>query len=121
MRAEASPLDKLVPGPRDAAVALAMLALAQLETWLAGGQEPRWGFAVAAAAMTLPLAWRRIAPVAVCVLVFSVLVAMDLANHPLDSAYVMAVLMLALYAVGAYRDRRAAVIGWQRRWRCWLL
>lgn len=101
-----------IPARPDAAVAVGALVLAQLETWLVDGYEPRLGYALAAAAMTLPLAWRRIAPITMCLLIFSILVAMDLAGHPLDSAYVMMVLILALYAVGAYRDRRASVAGW---------
>lgn len=101
-----------IPSGRDAALACGLLVLAQLETWLTSGYEPRAVYALAAVGMTLPLAWRRRAPIVVSLIVLTILVAMDLAGHALDSAYVMAVLILALYSVGAYRDRRSSIAGW---------
>lgn len=89
-----------------------MLALGQAETWLTGGYEPRAVYAVAAAGLTLSLAWRRRAPRVVCLSGLMILLAMNLAGHPLDPAYVMAVLILAFYSVGASLDRRSSVIGW---------
>lgn len=101
-----------IPSRWDAAVACGLLILALLETWLTSDYEPRAVYALAAAGMTLPLAWRRRAPIVVSLIVLTVMVAMDLAGHPLDPAYVMAVLILALYSVGAYRDRRSSIAGW---------
>ncbi len=111
MRGYAGVRDRVTPRPLDAAIALAAFAVAEIETWLTDGYEPRWGYAAAAAAMTLPLAWRRIAPIPVSLLVFSVLIAMDLVDHGLDAAYIIVALILALYSVGAYCRRRTAVLG----------
>ncbi len=101
-----------VPRGRDAAVACGLLILALLETLLTSDYEPRTVYALAAAGMTLPLAWRRQAPILVSLIILTVMAAMDLAGHPLDPAYVMAVMILALYSVGAYRDRRSSIAGW---------
>ena len=95
----------------DLTLASGLLLLAQLETWLTAGYEPRWAYALAAAAMTVPLVWRRSAPTSVAVLVLAVLVVMDLTGSPLDSAYIIAVLLLAVYSVGAYLTRRGAIVG----------
>lgn len=100
------------PGWADVGIAFGLLVLAQVETWLTSGYEPRAVYAAAALGMTLPLAWRRQAPITVCLVPLLVMVAMDLAGQPLDSAYLMAVLIVALYSIGAYRDRRAAIAGW---------
>ncbi|MGA8846715.1 MAG: sensor histidine kinase [Nocardioides sp.] len=102
----------VVPGRIDTAIACGLLALAQAEVWLTTGYEPGVVYAVAAAGMTVPLAWRRRAPIVVCIFVLLVLVAMEIVGHPQDPAYVMAVLIVALYSVGAYRSHRPAIAGW---------
>ncbi len=104
-------LGALVPPLPDTLLAGAIFGIAQIETWLTA-PEAVGVYAVAAAAMTVPLAWRRMAPVTVSVLAFGVLVIMDLTGRGLDSAYIMAVLIVAFYSVGAYLERRQAVAGW---------
>ena len=95
----------------DALLAAAIVVIAQVETWLTGIYDPKLPYAAAALAMTLPLAWRRIAPIAVLAVVFVVLLTMALAGSGLESAYIMLVLLAAFFAVGAYCERRRAVIG----------
>ncbi|HWI07408.1 MAG TPA: histidine kinase [Solirubrobacteraceae bacterium] len=103
----------LLRGPRrsDLLVAAAIAAIAQVETWSTRGYDPRPAFAAAALAMTVPLAWRRVAPVAVVAVVFVPLLLMAAAGHALDSTYIMLVLLVAFAAVGSYCDRRRAVGG----------
>ncbi len=95
----------------DVAIAAVVTVVAQAETWTADGYDPRPAYAAAALAMTVPLAWRRVVPLAVLPVVMAPLVAMAAAGHPLDSSYVMAVLLLAFHAIGAYCGRRRALGG----------
>ena len=88
-----------------------MALIAQIETWSTQELDPRWAFAAAALAMTIPLAWRRAAPTAVLALVFVPLIAMAAAGERLDSSFVMLVLLVAFYSVGAYCARREAIRG----------
>ncbi len=101
-----------MPPPADVLAAAALAALAQVETWLTAAYEPRLPYVLAALAMTVPLAWRRSAPLLTLVVALAVLIAMDAAGNPLDAAYIMAVLILAFYSVGAHLDRVASVTGW---------
>jgi signal transduction histidine kinase len=103
---------RLVPPTADAVAAVALAGLALVETWATAAYEPRIPYVLAALAMTLPLAWRRAAPLLTLVVALAVLIAMDAAGNPLDSAYIMAVLILAFYSVGAHLDRVASVTGW---------
>ena len=99
------------PHRGDLLLAAATAILSQAETWTAGGYEPRRAYAAAALAMTLPLAWRRSAPLAVMAIVFLPLIGMAAAGHPLDSSYVMVVLLVAFHAVGAHCERHRAIAG----------
>jgi signal transduction histidine kinase len=101
----------LVPRRTDALIAAAVTVVAQLETALTASFDPWAAYAGAALAMTVPLAWRRIAPLAVVALVFVPLTAMELAGERLDSGYILLVLIVAIVAVGAMPDRRRAVAG----------
>ena len=98
----------LVPRRTDLLIAAAVTVVAQLETWLT---EPRAAYAGAALAMTVPLAWRRAAPLTVLGLVFVPLFAMELAGNPLDAGYILLVLIVAFVSVGSVPDRRRAVAG----------
>ena len=95
----------------DVLLAAAVAVVAQAETWLSAAYAPKAAYAAAALAMSVPLAWRRAAPVAVLAIVFIPLLAMALAGRRIESAYVMLVLLVAFAAVGAYSERRRAVIG----------
>lgn len=85
--------------------------VAQVETWSTQAYDPKSVYAAAALAMTVPLAWRRSAPLLVLGAVFIPLLALAAAGEPVDSAYVMLVLLVAFSATGAYCDRRRAVAG----------
>lgn len=99
------------PRRSDLLIAAAIALLAQVETWLTQGTDPKAAFAAAALAMTLPLVWRRVAPIAVLALVFVPLLFMAAAGYVLNSSYIMLVLLAAFSAVGAYCERRRAVAG----------
>lgn len=99
------------PSGRDWLIAGTVTLIAQAEVWTSDGYEPKSAYALAALAMTLPLAWHRVAPIAVLVVAFSPLFVMQLAGRSLDSAYVMAVLLVAFFAVGAYCGRATALLG----------
>jgi signal transduction histidine kinase len=101
----------LVPRRTDLLIATAVTVVAQLETWLTASYEPRAAYAGAALAMTVPLAWRRAAPLIVLALVFVPLTAMELAGHRLDSGYILLVLIVAFVSVGSVADRRRAIAG----------
>ncbi|MBW3606819.1 MAG: hypothetical protein KY463_00440 [Actinobacteria bacterium] len=99
------------PRRLDLLIAAAVTLLAQAETWLVRATDPNAAYAAAAVAMTVPLVWRRIAPLGVLAFVFVPLLAMAAAGYVLDSSYVMVVLLAAFSAVGAYCERRRAVAG----------
>lgn len=92
-------------------IAAFVLVVAQLEVWATPTGSPKVAFVVTALAMTVPLAWRRPAPIGVLVLVFLPLFAMKLAGRPVESGYVTAVLVVAFSAVGAFCARRRALGG----------
>jgi len=112
MGQEAGRRARILPSGRDALLAAGILLLAQLETWMTQSYQPKLPYALAAVAMTVPLAWRRAAPALVTVIALATLFAMESTGHPLDSAYIMAVLIVAFYSVGAYLDRLPATLGW---------
>lgn len=95
----------------DLLIAAAVTLLAQAETSLADGTDPNGAYAATAVAMTVPLVWRRIAPLGVLAFVFVPLLAMAAVGYVLNSSYVMVVLLAAFSAVGAYCERRRAVAG----------
>jgi signal transduction histidine kinase len=99
------------PRRSDLLAAGAVTLLAQLETWLGDPGDPQAAYAAAALAMTIPLAWRRIAPIAVFAFVFVPLIAMAAAGHPLEATYIMLVLLIAVAAVGSHCERRRATAG----------
>jgi signal transduction histidine kinase len=99
------------PRRRDVLVAAMVALIAQAETWLSDASDPKGAYAAAALAMTAPLVWRRRAPLAVLATVFVPLFAMRAADHSLDSAYVMIVLLVAFHAVGSYLEQRMAIVG----------
>ncbi len=97
------------PRRTDLLIAAAIALIAQAETWSASSLHPRPAYVVAALAMTVPLAWRRSAPVAVMTLIYVPLIGMALAGNRLDATYIMLVLLVAFTSAGAYCDRRRAV------------
>lgn len=65
-----------------------------------------------ALAYTVPLAWRRRAPLAVAAAVVAATLLMGLALSPLENLFVpLAALLASAYACGAHRDGREAIAG----------
>ena len=99
------------PRRSDLVLAGVVTLIAQAETWATPSYEPKPGYAVAALAMTAPLVWRRVAPIAVVAATFVPLFGLEAAGEQLDSAYVMLVLLVAFAAVGTYCERGRAIAG----------
>ena len=96
----------------DLIVAGAITVIAQAETWTSESCDPKPGFAAAALGISLPLVWRRVAPIPVLALIFVPLFAMTLMDNRLDAAYIMLALIAAFTAVGSYcANRRQAAVG----------
>jgi signal transduction histidine kinase len=96
----------------EALLALALTAVVQLEIWFTDVTVPK-GLAVPAGLlMTLPLAWRRPAPLAVTIVVMGSWTAQSLlddSTQPPQTA--LLALLLALFSVAAHGDRRRALVG----------
>ena len=73
---------------------------------------PRPLIAITALVMTLPLVWRRRAPIAVVSVVMAALTVSSLAwNTPDATVFPTAVIVLAMYSVAAHCELRGALIG----------
>src|SRR5206468_1483349 len=96
------------PFASDAALAAAIAAFLQPEIWSSGDYltASKAIYVPAALAMTLPLAWRRRAPLTVVVIVMGALVVESLAvgSAPTPDSSLVAWL-LAIYTVAAHRER----------------
>ncbi len=102
------------PFASDAVLAVALAALVQQEIWTDHGylSGSKAVYVSAGALMTLPLAWRRRAPLPVLIVVMGTLVWESLAigSAPTPDAPLVAWL-LAIYTVAAHCERRAALAG----------
>ena len=101
------------PPPADLVVAVAMAALGAVEIT----QLPEINGPVAAICMvgiTLPLAWRRRAPLAVTVVLLTSLLALVLGPVPtsVDAAvFILPPIVLAMYSLGAHAELRRGATG----------
>jgi signal transduction histidine kinase len=100
----------------DWAIALLLAGAAEYEIWISsfdpkGVPEPRWAHALFVLLITLPLAWRRRAPLLVLCVVLgaATLEGVALANFPSWEPFVA--LIVAVYSVGAHCKRREALLG----------
>jgi signal transduction histidine kinase len=94
------------------AVALAVTGIAEVWATSALDGDPRALLTLAVVAMTLPLAFRRRWPLAVLVLILFWATVTSAAWDLFDkTAFGMGVLLVAAYAVAAYRELREAAIG----------
>jgi signal transduction histidine kinase len=102
------------PFASDATLALAIAAFLQPEIWSSGDYltASKAIYVPASLAMTLPLAWRRRAPLTVVVIVMGTLVVESFAvgSAPIPDSSMVAWL-LAIYTVAAHRERFPALIG----------
>jgi signal transduction histidine kinase len=102
------------PFASDAVLAgvLAVLAVGDIYTsgdYLTGS---RWIYVPAALLMTVPLAWRRIAPLPVIAVVMGALIAQSLALGTAPSPdFELVAWLIAVYSVAAHSERRTALIG----------
>lgn len=99
----------------DAALAVALAVLVVVDVLTSGDYltGPRWLYVVAGLLMTVPLAWRRHAPLAVVVVVMGALIAQSLAlgdSAPSPDSELVSWLV-AVYSVGAHSARRASFAG----------
>lgn len=111
-----SVLARLRPGPLDIGVAVALTAVALIEVTLTEVVVTNAGFPrpqalLVAVLLAAPLAWRRTLPLAVVVVLSVTLTGVALGERIRDYSFIIVSLILALYAVGAYQERRRAGLG----------
>ena len=98
----------------DGIIAAGLLVVAQLELALSNHIEgPPWVNAVAAAGVTLPVAWRRTFPLYVAPLILAFLIWQETLDGDVVENSVAAIVTvpLAMYSLGVLLDRRRAMIG----------
>ena len=96
----------------DAILALALAAAAQAEVWSGLLAGPKWATLPASLAYTLPLAWRRRAPLPVALLVVASALIQVLASVDLNTGLSWFIaFVVAMYSLGAYGSRAPAIGG----------
>jgi signal transduction histidine kinase len=96
----------------DVLLALGLAVLVQLEIWGSDVTVPKALAVPVGFLMTVPLAWRRRAPLAVVVVVMGALAlqsVLDSSEQPAQTPFLA--LVVAVYSVAAYCERRRAMIG----------
>jgi signal transduction histidine kinase len=100
----------LRPPLADVLLAVGVLVVAQVETWMDTSFQPKLPLALLAVLVTMPLAWRRRAP-------FAALLVVGVAGWALsieqvgDAAYTFIAVVVAVFSVGAYAEPRRSVLG----------
>jgi signal transduction histidine kinase len=104
--------------PVDVVIALALTISSQVEIWSPDlapalgevtGSRPL--LAVTTALMTVPLAVRRVFPLAACVLVVTAQVVQQQSTTPTEGLSTLLALLVASYSVGAHAGRRNGLLG----------
>jgi signal transduction histidine kinase len=97
----------------DAALALALTTLAQLQAWTdEAAPDPRELTAATLVLVTAPLAWRRRAPLAALAALMAGFAAPTLyAETSLQGPALLGAVLVGVYSVAAYCDRRGALTG----------
>src|SRR3954449_3355301 len=107
--------DRLRRGPLapDGLIAAVLVAVGQLEVWLAAEVDAARGLiALGALATTAPVAWRRRAPLATLTVVVVAAAAASLAtSFARDALYPGPALILSVYSVARYSEQLRAVLG----------
>jgi signal transduction histidine kinase len=100
-------------GVLDVLVAVAATALSQTDVWLAGAVPgPKALMALVMLVATVPLAWRRRAPLAVLALAMSAMsVQAVVSGHAAEDPGGWAPFLVPLYSVAAYAPLRRALVG----------
>jgi signal transduction histidine kinase len=105
------------PRRLDAGVALLLAALVIDEILTSDVTGPPGLLVPLALAMTVPLAWRRAAPLATAAIVMAAWVAQSLLDQSSQEPQTpLVALLLATYSVGAHAERRAAIAGLLLAW-----
>jgi signal transduction histidine kinase len=107
-------LDRLRrPGLLDPAIAGAFTLGAVAEIWTSEqlSDDPRGLITLLALLMTVPLVLRRRFPLELVVTIFVVAAVTDIWNVPDNTTFVIGVIMVAMYSVGAYADQTRALLG----------
>ena len=100
-----------LPRGGDAAVALAIAVVAQVEIWLSHADGSRPVAALATLVITAALAWRARAPLTVALIVVAGLVVLAEVAPRLDVLSVLLALVLALYSLGSSAEPRRVIVG----------
>jgi hypothetical protein len=105
----------------DAALALLLAALVQWEILTTDVTGPKWLLVPAGLALTLPLAWRRVAPLPALLCVMAAAAVVGLAVADSDEVAQTPQLpflaeILAVYSVAAHAERGRALIGLLVSW-----
>ena len=109
------------PRAADAALALLLAALVEWEILTTDVTGPKWLLVPAGLAMTVPLAWRRVAPLPALLFVMAASAAAGLAAADSDEVAQTPQMpflaeILAVYSVAAHAERRPALIGLLVSW-----
>jgi signal transduction histidine kinase len=109
------------PRAVDALLALGLAALVQWEILTTDVTGPKWLLVPAGLAITIPLAWRRVAPLPALLVVMAASAAAGLAAADSDEVAQTPQMpflaeILAVYSVGAHAERRQALIGLAVSW-----
>jgi signal transduction histidine kinase len=99
------------PPMTDVLLAAGVLVIGQVETWMTTSFQPKLLLALVAAAMTVPLAWRRRAPFAVLVVVGGAGAVLGTGWPELNALYSFIAVVVAVFSVGAYAEPRRAIVG----------
>lgn len=96
---------------RDAVLALALAALVELEILATDVAGPTALLLILGLAVTLPLAARRRAPLAVVVVTMAALIGLDALSEVQEPQVTLLPILVATFSVGAYVPLRQALLG----------
>jgi signal transduction histidine kinase len=102
-------LAALAPPASDALLAVGLATVAQVETWGSPSFTAKVPMSLLAFGVTLPVAWRRRAPIAVLVVAMAFGLSFGTFWPSVDSVYSIFALLIACYSIGAYGRHRAGL------------
>jgi signal transduction histidine kinase len=101
----------LRPPLTDVLLAAGVLVVAQVETWMTTSFQPKPPLALMAVLMTVPLAWRRRAPLGALLVVGVAGAVLGTGWPELNALYTFIAVVIAVFSVGAYAQPRRAMLG----------
>ena len=105
-RSIAGRLGAFVPHSPDALLAVALAVVAQIETWATPSFTDKLPMALLALGITLPVAWRRLAPVTALFVGLAFGITFGHFWPTVDSIYSILCLLIICYSIGAYARHR---------------